>query len=123
MKKMNPSMMFDLAKYHREAWQGWLSYKTKVIKQKVVNTLARGIREGYFRPDINIDVLATFRVEQVEMAFNDSIFPQDKFRFDEVQMQLFEHFIYGCLTRKGIDFYEETKPKFFELEPTPILLK
>jgi AcrR family transcriptional regulator len=123
MKQLNPSLMFDLFKYHREAWQDWVSYKTKVIKQKIVDTINRGIDEGYFRAGLNVDILATFRVEQVEMAFNDSIFPRDRFRFDEVQMQLFDHFVYGCLTHKGIDLYEETKRKLFEQEPTPIPVK
>ena len=119
LKQLNPGLMFDLFKYHREAWQEWTTYKSKVIKQKIIDTMKRGVGEGYFRAGLNIDILATFRVEQVEMAFNDSIFPRDKFRFDEVQLQLFEHFIYGCLTHKGIDLFEETKRKLFELEPTP----
>lgn len=120
MRQLNPSLMFDLFKYHREAWQNWVAYKSNVVKQKIVDTLTRGIREGYFRTGLNVDILATFRVEQVEMAFNDSIFPRDKFRFEEVQMLLFDHFIYGCLTFEGMKLYEETKRKFTELEPTPI---
>lgn len=123
MRQLNPSLMFDLFKYHREAWLAWVSYKSKVVKQKIVDTINRGIVEGYFRSGLNVDILATFRVEQVEMAFNDSIFPRDKFRFDEVQMQLFDHFVYGCLTHKGFALYEETKRKLFELETTPIPVK
>lgn len=120
MKQMNPSLMFDLFKYHREAWQEWVTYKANVIKQKIVDTINRGVREGYFRADLNVDILATFRVEQIEMAFNDTVFPREKFKFEEVQVQLFDHFIHGCLTRQGMDLYEETKRKIFELEPTPI---
>ena len=123
MKQMNPALMFDLFKYHREAWQDWLAYKVKVIKQKIVDTLNRGIREGFFRSDLNVDVLATFRLEQIEMAFNDSIFPHNQYNLEEVQMQLFDHFICGCLTRKGKDLYEESKRKLFEQELSPLIIK
>jgi AcrR family transcriptional regulator len=123
MRQMNPSLMFDLFKYHREAWQEWITYKNQVIKKKIVDTINRGISESYFRSDLKVDILATFRVEQVEMAFNESIFPREQYKLEDVQMQLFDHFIYGCLTRKGIDMYEETKQKLFEQESTPIPVK
>jgi TetR/AcrR family transcriptional regulator, cholesterol catabolism regulator len=123
MKQMNPSLMFDLVKYHREAWQDWLNYKAKIIKQKIIDTLNRGITEGYFRKDLNVDILATFRLEQIEMAFNDTVFPYHQYNFEEVQMQLFDHFIYGCLTRQGVELYEETKRKIFDVELTPIPVK
>lgn len=119
MRQMNPNLMFDMFKYHRSAWQEWVSYKGRVIKKKISDTLHRGIREGYFRTDLNVDILATFRVEQVEMAFNDSIFPHGTFRLEEVQMQLFDHFLHGCLSRKGFDLYDEFKQKLFTNEPIP----
>jgi AcrR family transcriptional regulator len=119
MRQMNPSLMFDLFKYHRQAWDEWIAYKSRVIKQNVADTIRRGVAEGYFRRDLNPNILATFRVEQVEMAFNETIFPQDQYNFHEVQMQLFDHFIYGCLTRKGMDLYEESKIKLLETEQTP----
>jgi AcrR family transcriptional regulator len=123
MRQMNPSLMFDLFKYHREAWQEWITYKNKVIRKKIVDTINRGISESYFRADLKVDILATFRVEQVEMAFSESIFPREQYKLEDVQMQLFDHFIYGCLTRKGIDMYEQTKQKLFEQEQTPIPVK
>lgn len=116
MKQMNPSLMFDLFKYHRVAWEEWLAYKANVIKKCVSDTIKRGMSEGFFRADINADILATFRMEQIEMAFNDSIYPHNQYNFEEVQLQLFEHFIYGCLTQKGMALYEENKKKLFETE-------
>jgi hypothetical protein len=116
---MNPNMMFDLHKYHHATWEEWAKYKREVIKQRVIDTIDRGVREGYFRSDLNKDILATLRVEQLELAFNDSVFPHEKNSLEEVQLQLFDHFIYGCLNRKGFDLYEETKKKMSEQEPIP----
>jgi TetR/AcrR family transcriptional regulator, cholesterol catabolism regulator len=123
MRQMNPSLMYDLFKYHRDSWQDWVTYKSKVIRQKIVNTINRGINEGFFRQDLNVNILATFRVEQIEMAFSESVFPRDQFRFEEVQLQLFDHFVHGCLSPAGMKLYDETKHKFFETEPTPIPVK
>lgn len=117
MKKMNPNMLFDLFKYHRATWEDWVKYKRDVIKQRIIDTLDRGMAEGYFRHDLNKDILATLRVEQLELAFNDSVFPHEVHKLEDVQMQLFDHFIYGCLNRKGFDVYEDTKKQMFEHEP------
>lgn len=119
MRKMNPNMMFDMYKYHHATWEEWVKYKREVIRQRVMDTIDRGVKEGYFRTDLNKDILATLRVELLELAFNDSVFPHDKHTLEDVQLQLFDHFIYGCLNRKGFDLYEETKTKMFEQEPIP----
>ena len=99
--QVNPSLLYDLKKYHRKAWDLYLDYKMEFIKNSVVNNLGRGIEEGYYRKEIDVEVIATHRVEQVQMVFNDRIFPRDKFNFSEVQMQLFDHFLHGLLTDEG----------------------
>lgn len=99
--QVNPSLLYDLQKYHRKAWDLYLDYKNEFIKDSVVNNLERGIKEGCYRKEIDVEVIATHRVEQVQMAFDDKIFPRNKFNFSEVQMQLFDHFLQGLLTDHG----------------------
>ncbi|MDX1628198.1 MAG: TetR/AcrR family transcriptional regulator [Fulvivirga sp.] len=106
-KDMNPSLLFDMHKYHPAAWQIWLDFKNEFIKDHVVSNLKRGIEEGYYRKDIDPEVMAIFRVEQVQLAFDDSIFPPDNFNFTEVQMQFFNHFVHGIVTEKGYKLFQE----------------
>lgn len=106
-KDMNPSLLFDMQKYHPKAWQIWLDFKNEFIKGHVKSNLERGIKEGYYRTDIDPEVMAIFRVEQVQLAFDDTLFPQDKFDFKEVQMEFFNHFVHGIVTTKGLDLFRE----------------
>lgn len=103
----NPSMMFDLEKYYPKSWELWLKFKDGFIKDNLIRLMENGIKEGVFRKDIDPEILSTLRVEQIEMAFNEKIFPRDKFDFIEVQMAIFEHFVYGILTPKGIELYND----------------
>jgi TetR/AcrR family transcriptional regulator, cholesterol catabolism regulator len=109
MKNINPSVLFDMQKYHQAAWNEWLNFKQKYIRQNIIRSLKKGIAEGYFRDDINLNILAVMRLEQVQMAFDNSIFPRDQFNIPEVQAQLFDHFIYGVFTEKGKKLYEKYK--------------
>lgn len=109
VQDMNPSVLFDLQKYHPKAWQVWLDHKNKFIREAVVRNLKQGITEGYFRPEIDPEVIATVRLEMVQLAFNEEVFPREKFKLPDVQMQIFDHFVLGLLTDKGRKQYLKCK--------------
>lgn len=106
-RDMNPSLLFDLHKYHPTAWQEWLNFKNIYIRNHVASNLRRGIREGYFRKELDPEIIASLRVEQVQMAFDESIFPRDKISLRDLQIMLFDHFVHGILTEKGKVIYKE----------------
>jgi TetR/AcrR family transcriptional regulator, cholesterol catabolism regulator len=109
MRDVNPSLLFDMQKYHQKAWNEWLTFKQKYIRENIIRSLKQGIEEGVFRSDIDMDIIATMRLEQVQMAFDNSIFPRSKYDVPEVQAQLFDHFIHGLFTDKGRKLYQKYK--------------
>ncbi|MFY0686847.1 MAG: TetR/AcrR family transcriptional regulator [Cyclobacteriaceae bacterium] len=104
--KMNPSTLYDIQKYHKTAWGMFQDFKTDFIKTNIKHNLNRGITEGFYRPEINTEIIAQFRIEQVEMMFDGQTFASSQFDFVEVQMQLFDHFVHGLLTHDGRALYK-----------------
>jgi len=111
LSNINPTTMHDLKKFHTEAWNQFLKFKYEFIKNNIVENIKWGISEGYYRDEIDAEILAIFRMEQVEMMFDQNIYPSSHFDFSKVQIQLFDHFVYGILTDKGRELYEK-----FQLE-------
>ncbi|MEP5613396.1 MAG: TetR/AcrR family transcriptional regulator [Cyclobacteriaceae bacterium] len=105
--KMNPSLLFDMQKYHAEAWGHYMNFKNTTVRGYIERNISRGIKEGYFRSEIDPKIISILRVEQVQLAFNNKIFPQKEFDFTNVQLQILDHFIHGLLTTAGRDRYEE----------------
>lgn len=101
MSKMNPSLLFDLKKYHPAAWKAFQNHKRGHITKHIVEMIKEGVEEGYFRKEINIDIISRMRVEQIETMFNPDVFPPATFNITEISTQLFEHFMYGISTLKG----------------------
>jgi AcrR family transcriptional regulator len=99
--KANPSVFYDLQKYHPESWKLFREFKESFILGMVENTLTRGIRQGFIRPEIHVKIIARMRMEQIEMGFNPDIFPPEKFQMLEVQLSMIDHFLYGICTLKG----------------------
>ena len=109
--EINPSLLFDLQKYHPDAYALFYDYKEKFIFNMIINNLNKGIKGGYFRKDIDPNILARLRVEEVQMSFDNRIYPTSQFEFMEVQLQLFEHFLEGIMTDEGRKLYKAYQEK------------
>lgn len=99
--KINQSVFYDLQKFHPAAWKHFREFKEKKMQLFFEENLKRGIRQELYRKDLNIKILAKFRIEEVEMGFNSLIFPPSKFDLPEVQLVLLDHFLHGIVTLKG----------------------
>ncbi|MBD1367297.1 TetR/AcrR family transcriptional regulator [Mucilaginibacter sp. ZT4R22] len=109
LSRVNPIVFHDMQKYHPEAWQEFQRFKAEVIIKKLEELLLKGINQGFIRNDIDVKILATMRVNQVEMGFNTQIFPIGHFNSWKVQVQLLEHFNYGICTIKGHELLDKYK--------------
>ncbi|MCU0428644.1 MAG: TetR/AcrR family transcriptional regulator [Cytophagaceae bacterium] len=110
ISNINPTLIYDLKKYHPKAWKCFEEYKWNFLVNEIRETLLEGIKGGYFRKDIDVEILTRMRIEQVEMGFNQDIFNPSKFNMSKVQVEFFEHFLFGISTLKGhklINKYKE----------------
>ncbi|MEY3433464.1 MAG: hypothetical protein RL131_1400 [Bacteroidota bacterium] len=106
---MNPVIIFDLQKYHFNSFGKFMDHKNKFILDIISKNLIRGIEEGVYRSDINVDVLAKFRLESMMIAFNIDLFPNEKYNLAEVSVAIIENFLYGVATEKGFQLIESYK--------------
>lgn len=107
--RVNPSVFYDLQKYHPDSWLSFRQFKEKVVINFVEENLKKGILNNLFRKDIHVKTLARLRIEEVEMGVNPSVFPPENFRINDVQVSLIDHFIYGIVTPKGYKLIEKYK--------------
>lgn len=104
---IHASLLFDLQKYHPQAWKIYLHHKRAFILDRITDNLRRGVSEGLYRPGIRIDILARLRLEQVQLAFDGGVFPIDTFHFIEVQEEFLSHFLRGIVTEKGLNLVDD----------------
>lgn len=104
---VNPGMILDVQRHYPKAWTVFLKHKEEYILTSIQDNLQRGIREGLYRPDIDVEVLARLRIESVQMGFDERVFPDARENIIAVQEQLLHHFIRGLLTDKGFSVYNQ----------------
>jgi len=106
---MNPNAMMELEKHFSSAFEIIKNHKDEFLFSLIKQNLMKGIEEGYYRKDLDIDILSKFRLETVFIPFNLRLFPLDKFNSLEVHTQLMEHFVYGLMTIKGHEQMDKYK--------------
>ena len=106
---MNPSLIFDLKKYHPSAFTKYLSFKNEFLYKLIRSNLEQGIAEELYRPEIDVEVLTRYRLYSVMLAFDPEVFPGSKASHLHIEEQLIEHFVYGLATAKGLKLIQKYK--------------
>jgi AcrR family transcriptional regulator len=103
MRSINPQMFYDLQKYYPKQWSKMSGFQREEVKAVIVKNLEDGVKEGLYRKDINVNILAHFRLMQLSSAFDSEQYPPDQFLLTDVLNELTRHFLYGIVTPKGLD--------------------
>ncbi len=108
-KNLNPSLMFDLRKYHPQSWQVFINHRNNEVYNCIKHNLERGISEGLYREDLNIEIITRIYIARVEMFIDNEIFPYDKFPPEKTFNVFMDYHIRGIATQKGIKLLEKIK--------------
>ncbi|MCH7400456.1 TetR/AcrR family transcriptional regulator [Belliella kenyensis] len=107
--EMNPFILNEIQRYYPECWQLFEEFKTKHIHAEIKEILEKGVDAGYFRPEINIEIITAMRIEQMTSLFDPVKFPPSVYDMGQLHMEVFEHFIFGLFTEKGKNTYLKKK--------------
>jgi AcrR family transcriptional regulator len=103
MNSISPLFFHDAKKYHSVVFRK----KGKEHEHKSTDFIQRYIQEGkkqgYFRKDINEDIVSILLKEQFRIMGNEDIFPSDKFSKSEIFENIAINFIRGIATDKGLE--------------------
>jgi len=109
--KANPEMFFDCRKYYPEAWDLFFKHKENFVIKKVTDNLKWGMKEGYYRADISMDILSRLRLQQVKDCMDPAVFPPNKFDLKDVHIECFRNFMHGIMTVKGSKLLQKNLEK------------
>jgi AcrR family transcriptional regulator len=111
---MNPSILFDLQKYYQQAFKIFLTHKNEYVYGKIKQNITRGIKEGLYRSDLNIEIVSRYRVESIVIAFNPEFQCLVKSNLVSIAQELSTFFLYGVVNEKGyklINKYTKNRSK------------
>jgi AcrR family transcriptional regulator len=122
-KNMNPGIMFDLERYHPRTFKRFLDHKDKYLYHTIKLNLERGVAEGLYRPEMNIEIVARFRLESMMVVFNQEAFRDTNSSLVQLHREVLIQFLFGSATLKGYKqitkYIEERTKKETHYEALP----
>lgn len=112
--QMNPSVMYEMEKYHPTVYKKFQEFRWGFIYKAIRTNLERGVSEELYRPEIDTDLMARYRLESIFLPFNSEAFPNNRTHLLSIQQGILEHFLYGLATSKGrrlIEKYKQQRTK------------
>lgn len=106
---VNPVMLYDLHKYHQTSYKKLAVHKEEFLKNHIRQNLQRGIEEGLFRSDINVEIITLLHLYNITIAFEQEWYPRQQFSLLEMQQEMMLHYVHGITTSKGAKLIEKYK--------------
>ena len=107
MKLIHPSIFYDLQKYHPEAWEIIRNFEDQAILELTIHNLQKGIDQGLYRKELNINIIANLYVSVVQSIFNNTAEIQERISITEYYFEIFNYHIRGIANEKGIQLINQ----------------
>ena len=106
LSAMNPSVLFDLKKYYPKVFESTLMRRQAMVRTMLVHNVQRGMGEGLYRQDLNIDAVADMHIALVEDMVRQAQDGTLQRPLAEHFQALFQYHIRGIASPRGLDFLE-----------------
>lgn len=107
MNSINPVFFVDMKKLYPEIWKSTHRQNTEKGYNMTHKLLRKGVNEGLFRKDINLNIVSKLFHEQMNLISDEQVFPRDEFDHPEVFRNLVVYFLRGISSQKGIDYIDK----------------
>jgi TetR/AcrR family transcriptional regulator, cholesterol catabolism regulator len=115
IKRMDPKLKFELKKYYGYILDNFLINKQNHIFEQISKNIRKGIEEGLYRSDINIEITAGLYVKNLlEMPDRGSWF-MENINPEEIFKAKFETMVRSIATPAGIVYFEKRKREINEM--------
>lgn len=109
--EIHPSVIFDLQRHYPEAWKIMENHKKSFIYKMMHENLKRGIKEGYYRENINPLIIANIYMGMVDNMLNPENPVSKTTSIDKLHIEIIRYHIKGIANDKGNSLLKETLKK------------
>lgn len=109
LSRMNPNVIFDMEKYHPNAFKKYSEFKNKFLYAIIRQNLEKGKEEGLYRAEVNTEIMTRFRLASTFLVFNHELFPLGKHSLAAVIIETTDNFLCGLATSKGQKLIQKYK--------------
>jgi len=107
VKKLTPTLVYDLQKYYKDTWQLIQNLHSVHTYSIIKDNIERGIQQGVYRPDINPDIITKIYVLSTLAVIDESAFPLKKYNKEQLFIEFIKYHLQGITSEKGLVLYKK----------------
>ncbi len=115
MGKLDPKIKFELKKYYEPIFNEFMVRKQNHIFSMISNNLEQGIKEGVYRIDLSVELVAGLYVRNLVLMHNKDFCMVENITFEKVFEVMFENHIRAISNAEGLAYFEKRKSEITEL--------
>jgi AcrR family transcriptional regulator len=115
VSRLNSQLKFEMKKYYEPIFNEFSQKKLNHIFEQISKNIQKGISEGLYRADVNVDLTAGLYVRNLVDMHEKDYFLTDNTMFDQVFETMFENHIRAISTAEGIHYFEKRKSEIPQL--------
>ena len=106
---MNTSVLFDLNRFHPNVFAEFEKFKKQFLFNIIRENIVRGIKEGLFRKDIDVNIITWLRLEMISGIFHNEEVITGKTKPHRFEDEMKDFFLHGICTEKGLNLISKYK--------------
>jgi AcrR family transcriptional regulator len=111
LTEMHASVIYDMQKYHPESWILMENHKKEFVKGVILKNTKRGLEEGFYRDNLNPEVIASLYIIMIESLFHaDENFGKD-ISLGDLHLEMIRYHVKGIANEKGISLLKNILKK------------
>jgi TetR/AcrR family transcriptional regulator, cholesterol catabolism regulator len=103
LARLTPTVVYDLQKYHRDAWDSREKSSNEFIYGIIRQNLERGIHEKLYRSNLDSDIVAKLYVGKSNVIVDETLFPQAQYPKVALFKQFINYHLHGILSPSGLE--------------------
>lgn len=108
-KEFNTATFYDLKKHYIDSFEIVDEYRQKQVLKRIHQNLENGIKQGYYRANINADVVSKFYIASFDTLIDQHLFPAKKTSFYDIYKEYLHYHLHGILSEKGLKELQQSK--------------
>lgn len=107
VRDLNSNTLNELQKYYPESWDIYNDYRYNFVLARMRENLQTGIKQGFYRKDMNADIMSRLYVAGVQVLTHEDLFPPHKYAFVNTFREFLNYYLRGIVSEKGLKYMHE----------------
>ena len=106
VREFNANTLNEIQKYYPEAWKLYNEYRFNFMLGLIKGNLEHGVKEGYYRDNLDTDIISKIYILAVEVLLNQALFPTKQYTYLNIYREFLSYHLRGIVSTEGLKYLE-----------------